>query len=89
MLYGVGFGPVAPSLQAGQLVQQANALASSFQFFFGGVPATASYAGLAPNYTGLYQFNVIVPNLAPGNAAVTFTLAGVNSTQTLFVAIGQ
>ena len=89
VLYGVGFGPVTPALQAGQLVGQANSIASSFQMFIGGVPATASYAGLAPNYTGLYQFNMVVPNVAPGNAAVTFMLAGVNSSQTLYVAVGQ
>jgi uncharacterized protein (TIGR03437 family) len=90
IFYGVGFGPVTPSLQAGQLVQQSNTLASGFQLSIGGIAATALYAGLAPNYTGLYQFNVTVPNATPGNAVpVTFTLAGANSTQTLNIAVSN
>jgi uncharacterized protein (TIGR03437 family) len=31
------------------------------QFFFGDVSARVDYAGLAPGYVGLYQFNVVVP----------------------------
>jgi uncharacterized protein (TIGR03437 family) len=55
----------------------------------GGI-AAALYACLAPNYTGLYQFNVTVPNAAAGNAVpVTFTLAGANSTQTLNIAVSN
>jgi uncharacterized protein (TIGR03437 family) len=87
VVYGVGFGPVTPALQAGQLVQQANSLASTFQLSIGGVGATVPYAGLAPNYTGLYQFNVVVPNVPTGNAPLTFTLGGVNSTQVLNIAV--
>ena len=42
ILYGVGFGPVSPSIPAGQLVQQSNMLASSFQMLIGGMPATVA-----------------------------------------------
>jgi uncharacterized protein (TIGR03437 family) len=49
-----------------------------------------SYAGLSPQSVGLYQFNVVVPNL-PANdlTPVTFTLNGVAGTQTLYTAIGN
>ena len=58
--------------------------------FMGGMSATASYAGLAPNYTGLYQFNVIVPNVAASDAVpLTFTLGGVPGTQTLYIAVAN
>jgi uncharacterized protein (TIGR03437 family) len=88
VLYGVGFGPVTPNIPAGQLVEQSNTLASSLQMFVGGLPATAVYSGLAPNYTGLYQFNIVVPNVAAGNAVpLTFTLDGVPGTQTLSIAV--
>jgi uncharacterized protein (TIGR03437 family) len=65
-------------------VQQGNSLASTFQAFLGGISATAIYSGLAPNFTGLYQFNVVVPNVA-ANAAVplTFTLGGFSGTQAI------
>ena len=88
-LYGVGFGPVTPSIPAGQLVQQTNMLSLPLQLSIGGVPAQVLYDGLAPDFTGLYQLNVMVPSAAPGNAALTFTLNGVSGTQTLTIALGQ
>jgi uncharacterized protein (TIGR03437 family) len=88
VLYGVGFGPVTPSIPAGQLVQQANTLAANFQLSIGGVAAQALYSGLAPNFTGLYQFNITVPNVTAGSAVpLTFTLGGASGTQTLFIAV--
>jgi uncharacterized protein (TIGR03437 family) len=88
VLYGVGFGPVIPNIPAGQLVEQSNTLASSFQISVGGQAATVLYSGLAPNYTGLYQFNITVPNVAAGSALpLTFTLGGVAGTQTLSIAV--
>ena len=88
ILYGVGFGPVAPGAPAGQLVPHLNTLASPFQFFVGGVQATVSYDGLTPGYVGLYQFNIVVPNVSAGNLVpVTFTLGGVTGTQTLYIAV--
>ncbi len=90
VLYGVGFGPVTPTIPAGQLVQQSNAVASPFKISVGGVEVEPEYDGLAPNYTGLYQFNVTVPNIAPGNQPITFTaMDGANSTQALYIAVGM
>jgi uncharacterized protein (TIGR03437 family) len=89
VIYGIGFGPVTPAIAAGQLVGEANTLASGFQISIGGVPCQAQYDGLAPDYTGLYQFNIVVPSGIPSGAApLTFTVDGVPGTQTLYVAIG-
>lgn len=88
VLYGVGFGPVIPSVDAGEIVRQNNALTMPVQVFFGQMPATVSYAGLAVGAIGLYQFNVVVPNLPPSDAVpVTFTLGGVSGGQTLYTAV--
>jgi uncharacterized protein (TIGR03437 family) len=89
VLYGIGFGPVTPNIPAGQLVQQANTLTSSFEMSIGGVPVThVPYAGLAPNFTGLYQFNVVVPpNPGSGAVPLTFKVDGVAGTQTLYLAV--
>jgi uncharacterized protein (TIGR03437 family) len=87
-LYGIGFGTVSPSIQAGQIEQAANALANSVHILFGGVEGVLSYQGLAPSAVGLYQFNVTVPNVTPGDAVpVTFTLAGTAGAQKLAIAI--
>jgi uncharacterized protein (TIGR03437 family) len=86
--FGTGFGPVTPAPTAGQAVTQLNKLMNSLQIQIGGVTATVMYAGLAPGAIGLYQFNVIVPNVPAGNQVpVTFTLNGVAGTQTLYTAV--
>jgi uncharacterized protein (TIGR03437 family) len=88
ILYGIGFGAVTPNIPAGQIAQQQNTLTNTFSISIGGLPAQVEYAGLAPNYVGLYQFNIVVPQVAVGNAVpVTFTLAGSSGTQTLYIAV--
>jgi uncharacterized protein (TIGR03437 family) len=90
LLYGIGFGPVTASIPAGQIVTTANQLAQPLQIAFGGAPAPLSYAGLAPNYVGLYQFNVVVPNVSDDDALpLTFALGGVSGTQVLYTAVKQ
>ena len=88
-LYGVGFGPVSPSSMAGVLVQGLTSIASDFHVSIGGVAASVPFAGLAPSFTGLFQFNVTVPNVAAGNQPLTFTLGGGAGTQMLFLPIGN
>jgi uncharacterized protein (TIGR03437 family) len=93
VIYGIGFGPV-PGNPPGQIPQAANGLTLPLtpKFYFGGVQAQVSYAGLTSQFIGLYQFNVIVPNV-PNNDAVplTFTVnvngTDVPGTQTLYTAV--
>lgn len=88
ILYGVGFGTVLPSIPAGTIVSQANSLTMPLQILFGSSSATLSYDGLAPNYTGLYQFNVVVPNVADSDLVpLTFNLGGTAGTQVLYIAV--
>ena len=92
VIYGIGFGPAITSsnttIPAGQIVQQANQLTMPMQMQIGGQPATLSYFGLAPNFVGLYQFNVTVPVIPNNDAApLTFTLNGTKGAQTLFTAV--
>jgi len=91
VIYGIGFGPVIPDIPPGQLVEQSNSLVEPFTISFGGIPAaTVPYDGLAPNFMGLYQFNVIVPAVPAGDTVpLSFTLGGASGTQTLSIAIGN
>ena len=90
VLYGVGFGPVSPSVTDGQPAPAQTSLASGLHVFIGGVEATVTYAGLTPNSYGLYQFNVVVPQVPAGDQVpLTFTLGGTSGSQTLYVSIGS
>jgi uncharacterized protein (TIGR03437 family) len=89
ILYGIGFGPVTPVINAGVIVGQNNAL-SGFQVSFAGAPATVQFAGLVQGLLGLYQFNVVVPNVAASDAVpITFSLNGKAGTQTLILPVGN
>jgi uncharacterized protein (TIGR03437 family) len=88
-LYGVGFGSVTPDTPPGQVAQGETALAG-LMLSLGGAQANLTYAGLAPNYVGRYQFNVVVPsNTSSGAAPLTFSLGSVNSTQKFSIAVGN
>jgi uncharacterized protein (TIGR03437 family) len=91
IFYGVGFGTVTPNIPAGQIVTQTNSLPTGeFQVSFAGAPATVQFAGLTGGYLGLYQFNVVVPNVAASDAVpVTFTLGGTAGTQKLITSVGN
>jgi uncharacterized protein (TIGR03437 family) len=90
LLYGIGFGNVTPSSPAGQIVSGQNQLAQPLTVSFANVAGTLLYDGLAPNYVGLYQFNVTVPNIADSDAVpLTFNLGGVSGSQTLYTAVKQ
>jgi uncharacterized protein (TIGR03437 family) len=88
ILWGIGFGPVTPSFRAGTLVSAATTLVNPLQLTIDGEPVTFAYQGLAPSLTGVYQFNVVVPNVPDGAAVpVTFRLNGVAGAQTLYIAV--
>jgi uncharacterized protein (TIGR03437 family) len=90
IFYGVGFGPVTPNIPAGQIVSQSNQLSGGVQVLFNGTPGTVSFAGLTGGYLGLYQFNVVVPNVAAGDSVpLTFTLNGTPGPQKMVIAIGN
>jgi uncharacterized protein (TIGR03437 family) len=88
VIYGIGFGDVLPNIAAGTVVTQQNELATPIQFLFNNTAVMPAYFGLAPNYTGLYQFNIVVPNFAANNALpLSFNLGGTKGTQTLYIAV--
>jgi len=54
-------------------------MANSVQVTIGGVPAPVAYAGLVE--AGLYQFQVTVPNVPGGDAAVVAQLVDFRPSQ--------
>lgn len=55
----------------------------------GGVPAVVNFAGLSPQFSGVYQVNVVVPSgVSPGSAVpVQLQIGGVTSADTLTIAL--
>ncbi len=88
LMYGVGFGATTPAVPAGVIVSQLTSLPNP-RVLFGQTQATVSFAGLAPNFIGLYQFNIVVPQVAAGDAQLSVSVDNVNVTQTLWTTVGQ
>ena len=90
-LYGVGFGAVDdPGAAPGRIELTENTVTAPLQILFGQAQAQLTFSGLAPLAVGLYQFNLVVPNVAANDAVpVSFTLGGTPGTQTLYTAIGN
>jgi len=89
IIYGIGFGPVTPSVASGTVTTVQNSLLNMPTFRFGQAPAGVSYGGLAPNFVGLYQFNVVVPNVSPGDMQLNVDIGGTALNQTMFITVSQ
>ena len=90
LLFGIGFGPVSDNTPAGVIDQENNKVNASVDISIGGVPAEVQYAGLTQGVVGLYQFNVVVPNIpANDKTPLTFTLNGTPGPQTMNLFIGN
>jgi uncharacterized protein (TIGR03437 family) len=88
-LYGIGFGAVSPTTPAGTIASQLASVANDVTVQIGGSPATVQYAGLAPGFVGLYQFNVQVPSLLAGDWPLVVSVNGTPVAQDLFITTGQ
>ncbi len=85
-VYGTGFGPTNPATPTADLVATPAMLANSVQVTIGGMTANVIYAGLVES--GLYQFNVTVPdNLPAGDASITASIGGLQTQTGLLITI--
>jgi uncharacterized protein (TIGR03437 family) len=88
--YGVGFGATNPAVPPGQITPDLAPLVDPFVMTIGGTQITGTalvYAGLAPGFVGLYQFNVIVPNVADGDQPITIKIGNTTIPQTLLLSV--
>jgi len=78
LLFATGFGPTTPAIVNGQILSGAPRLSSPVTIRFGGDTVIPDFAGLSA--TGLYQFNVKVPDSAPnGDVSVVATINGLST----------
>lgn len=85
VIYGVGFGTTTPPVPAGMIVTTTTDLGSTFSIQVGSAPATAEFKGLSPTFVGLYQFNLVVPNVQAGEQEIVMTIDGVKTQSGVFL----
>lgn len=97
VIYVVGFGQTNPPVASGAPAPAQEPLAripgepvrvTFGSGIFGGISADALFAGLTPNFSGLYQVNVVVPQNAPvGDTVPLIIQHGANVSNSVHVAI--
>jgi len=89
VLYGTGFGATQPAISALSLVPSPFPLArpEDLRVRIGGVDSTIVFAGLIS--PGVYQFNVVVPQLDDGDKPVVAELRGLLTQPNLLLTVRQ
>jgi uncharacterized protein (TIGR03437 family) len=87
IFYGTGFGPTDPQVSAYHRFSGSAALASSVpvRMQIGPAQAQVTYVGLVGN--GLYQMNVVVPDVADGDQEVIVTMGAEASPRGKYIAV--
>jgi len=83
--YLTGLGPVNPSVATGAAAPSAplSYVSATVTATIGNVNASVKFAGVAPGFAGLYQVNVLVPQLASGQYPLQVAANGVLSNSAL------
>ncbi|MCX6629570.1 MAG: hypothetical protein NTW28_18280 [Candidatus Solibacter sp.] len=87
VLYGTGFGATQPPISATALVPAPLSLArpEDLRVRIGGLDAAMAYAGLIS--PGVYQFNVVVPQVGEGDQSVVAELRGLLTQPNLLLTV--
>jgi len=91
LVFGTGFGPTIPPVEPGSLAEGAAPLAAGVTVVIGGRTLADSdvlYAGAAPSFAGLQQFNLRIPaGLGPGELPLEIRVGGTPSQAGVTVAV--
>ena len=90
IIYGTGLGPIANPPASGNPtpLDKLYPVSVPLTVAFGSTAVTADFAGLTPGFIGLYQVNVTVPVLPPGQTTLQLNAGGASS-NSVPVYVGQ
>jgi uncharacterized protein (TIGR03437 family) len=86
VVYGTGFGATLPDVPAGTVPGAPALLATGMTATLGNVPVVVEFAGLSTQI-GVYQFNLRVPQLPPGEHELVLQVAGVPTQRGVLVRV--
>jgi uncharacterized protein (TIGR03437 family) len=89
VLFALGCGATNPPTKAGVAAAQNSDLALPYQIKIGGVQASVPFGAMLAGTIGLYQFNIIVPNVGPGDQSIELIVDGVSDGQNMKIVVGQ
>jgi uncharacterized protein (TIGR03437 family) len=89
VLYALGCGPTSPATQAGTLAAQNSPVALPLTVRIGGVAATITFGGIVAGTIGLYQLNVVIPQVGDGDRSIELIVDGISNAQNLYLPLGS
>jgi len=92
VIYATGLGPVDTILEDGAIPPAGKTVHSLHKPFvsIGGKSADIQFSGLSPQFVGVYQLNVVVPDIATGDAVpLQLALGGITSPKSITMAVSQ
>jgi uncharacterized protein (TIGR03437 family) len=89
IVYATGLGAVTPAVQSGHdSLDQLRKTVLTPTILMGNVPGPLYFSGLTPQFPGVYQINVGVPQVTPGNAVpLQVQINGLTSPATANIAV--
>ena len=89
IVYATGLGAVTPAVQSGHdSLDQLRTTVLTPTVLMGNVPSPLYFSGLTPQFPGVYQVNVGVPQVTPGNAVpLQVQINGITSPATANIAV--
>jgi uncharacterized protein (TIGR03437 family) len=87
-IFALGLGATSPATQAGVINADNSDVILPLQVKIGDVNATVTFKGALKGYIGLYQLNVVIPNVAAGDQKIELTVDGVKNEQDLTIVVG-
>ena len=84
-LFGVGFGPTNPVVTPGKVYSGAAPTTNTVSVTIGGAAAKVLFSGIVE--AGVYQLNVIVPQVASGDQPLQATVGGVSTPSNVLIAV--
>jgi uncharacterized protein (TIGR03437 family) len=91
MVLATGLGVVHPSGRDGRASLDAERRTVAMpEVLIGGMQAEVQFSGLSPQFVGVYQLNVVVPPVTPGDQVpIQIRLGDISSTERTTIAVGN
>ena len=90
IVYANGLGAVMPSVPSGfSSTDTLRSAVAAPVVMIGGLPASVAFAGLAPQYVGVNQLNIVVPDGVSAGAAVPIEIRSGGITHQAIIAVSQ
>jgi trimeric autotransporter adhesin len=85
VLFGVGFGPTSPVVAPGKAYTGEAPTTNTVSVTIGGAAAKVLFSGITE--AGVYQLNVVVPQVSSGDQPLLATVAGVSTPSNVIITV--